>query len=80
MYMKMQESCSLKAFFSYTSQLSGAHYPCFSSVFTLGVAAAQWLLDIIVLPGCPGRMKLLMTVTTFFINIAGNTPFLTFMT
>ena len=31
-----EESCSLKAFFSYASQLSGAIILCFSTVFTLG--------------------------------------------
>ena len=54
-------------------------------VFFLNVRQREWLqpegcqiAGIVLLPVCPGRLESWMTVTSLFIDIVGNTPFLVF--
>ena len=35
-----------------------------------------WMVGVVLLPGCPGRLELMMILTSLFIDTAGNTPFL----
>ena len=62
---------SLKSFFICVSAVWGQ-----SPVFH----HREWLQpdpSIVFLPGCPGELESLMTVTSLFIDMARNTPFLT---
>ena len=77
---------SLKSFFSYAPQLSWASILNCSSVLPIGsgcslmAAAAQVLFSFLIAIGAQrftfGGLKFLMTVTSLFTDMAGNTSFL----
>ena len=80
MYWKMQEAGLTEIIPSIGISAIWGQYPEFflSAHRKSGCSLLAARLQILFfLPGCPGGLELLMTVTSLFINVAGNTPFLT---
>ena len=91
MYEKIQESGLTEIILSCTSQLSAqvscVCYSLSSSVLSLGSGCSlmatmlqvfSFLISLRAQDFTFGGLELLMTVTSLFTDIAGNTPFLTF--
>jgi len=79
MYGKMQESGPDEIIPFISISAIWGQYP----VFLLSAHRSEWLqpkgcqiAGTVFLPGCPGGLELLTTVTSLFTDMAGNTPFL----